>query len=55
MLYYLQLTHYLTSEATFKTAAQATMDACQALTDTGKLSSRDCDQAKAAFVEVGMM
>jgi bacillolysin len=49
-LQYLTLTSFLTSEADFRKAAHATLDACSALTKTGKLTASDCDKAKAAFV-----
>lgn len=49
-LYYLTLTQYLTSDATFRKAAEATMSACAA-----KFDSATCTKVRAAFVEVGML
>jgi aureolysin len=49
-LYYLTLIQFLTSQATFSSAAHATMEACATLFDTGT-----CDQVKGAFEQVGML
>jgi Zn-dependent metalloprotease len=49
-LYYLTLTHFLTSEASFEQAAQATLSACHAKFDTDT-----CDQVRKAFVKTGML
>jgi Zn-dependent metalloprotease len=54
-LYYLTLTHYLNSEATFRSSAEATLEACKALTDTGRLTSNDCEATKNVFTQVGML
>ena len=49
-LYYLTLTQYLNSEATFVKAAQATMAACQA-----KFDSATCDKVHQIFVQSEML
>jgi Zn-dependent metalloprotease len=49
-LYYLTITQYLTSTATFANAAEATMQACASLYDAST-----CEQVKGAFREVGML
>jgi Zn-dependent metalloprotease len=55
MLYYVTLTQYLNSEADFRGSARATLEACKALSDSGRLTLGDCEAAKSIFTEVGML
>jgi bacillolysin len=49
-LYYLTMTQYLGSEATFKSAAHSTLSACKT-----QLDADTCAKVKKAFTQVGML